>query len=40
MLAARKQMHELFKKKVEFGKFEEFTRALENSQKLTLEEIA
>ena len=39
MIAARKQMQELFKRKSEAGKFEEFTRALENSQKLSQEEI-
>lgn len=39
MIAARKQMQELFKRKSEAGKFEEFTRALENSKKLTLEEV-
>ena len=33
-------MQVLFRKKAEFGKFEEFTRALENSQRLTLDEIA
>lgn len=31
MIAARKQMQELFKRKSEAGKFEEFARALENS---------
>lgn len=39
VIAARKQMQELFKRKSEAGKFEEFTRALENSKKLTLEEV-
>lgn len=32
-------MQELFKRKSEAGKFEEFARALENSQQLSAEEI-